>query len=490
VLVWDVATGEERLRLEGHAAEVNAVLFTPDGHRLITAGADRTVRVWDAKLGLEVLVLRQATLPIVGLALSRDGSVLAAGGLQGGRPGIGAEGKRSGLWIWNARPLNPTPEGRQHPLLETAQDWDLGARFSTLAEPRNDKDNGARFSSLDQPRAEFTVSGSHDPFSAMAVTPDLSTFVEQHENSPILVYDTATGMTRHQLGGLKGPVTAIAVSADGQTLVAGHGPVKRITGGPDPNTGKWVQQEAGKDGPGEVETWRLSSGQVRRTFRGHTLPVSHVAVAANGSLVVSTSYQEGLLCLWDPATGATRATIKGTFLAPVFAPDGSRFMAARVAGPKGEKTHDTVVFDSQTARILTVIPNPPGRFEDHRFTPDGRRIIWYGAVNPRSYSTFDPSHVHIIDPDSGKVERVLAEPKGWVLAVAFGPGPGQLTTATGNQAVRVWDLATGAAVGSYNHQQTTLRRAFLSTNGRRLGFVASGGKAQIWEVARLPHLPE
>ena len=70
------------------------------------------------------------------------------------------------------------------------------------------------------------------------MTPDLSTFLEQNENSPIIVYDTTTGTTHHQLGGLKGPVTAFAISADGQTLAAGSGPIRRRFYGPDPKTKK------------------------------------------------------------------------------------------------------------------------------------------------------------------------------------------------------------------------------------------------------------
>ena len=249
--------------------------------------------------------------------------------------------------------------------------------------------------------------------------------------------------------------------------------------------------ETGKNGPGEVQVWDMKSGQVRCTFRGHALPVTGVAVSPNGSAVVSASLDEDLLYLWDGATSQKRATVAGSFHAPVFSSDGARFMASRTAGPKGEKANDTVVFDSRSARILTVIPNPPGDFTNHRFTPDGRKIIRYGAnVHSGVYSYVDPSRVHVIDVQTGKVDRVLDEPKGRVLAVAFGPRPGQLTTAAGNQAVRVWDLATGEAVRSYSHQETTLRRAFFSTNGRRLGFVSKGGNLQVWDVTRLSLLPE
>src|SRR5262249_47267054 len=40
--------------ITGHTGAVNGVVFRPDGHRLATAGLDRTVRVWDAEPGQQV----------------------------------------------------------------------------------------------------------------------------------------------------------------------------------------------------------------------------------------------------------------------------------------------------------------------------------------------------------------------------------------------------------------------------------------------------
>jgi WD40 repeat protein len=44
--VWNAATGQLLANLEGRASQVLRAAWSPDGRHIVTASVDRTVRVW------------------------------------------------------------------------------------------------------------------------------------------------------------------------------------------------------------------------------------------------------------------------------------------------------------------------------------------------------------------------------------------------------------------------------------------------------------
>jgi len=58
VRLWDVATGQVRVSLSGHAGQVTAVAVAPDGSWLATGGEDGTVRIWDTATGQALALMR------------------------------------------------------------------------------------------------------------------------------------------------------------------------------------------------------------------------------------------------------------------------------------------------------------------------------------------------------------------------------------------------------------------------------------------------
>jgi cytochrome c len=120
VRLWSLADGTQRV-LEGHSQNVNGVAFAPDGKSVVSVGYDLTLRIWrlpegvpevvalpspqnavtvvpdgeivtgaaDGKLrmlspeGIESGEVQAAPTPVVALAQSNDGTLIAAAGIGG-----------------------------------------------------------------------------------------------------------------------------------------------------------------------------------------------------------------------------------------------------------------------------------------------------------------------------------------------------------------------------------------------------------------------
>jgi cytochrome c len=64
--------------LEGHAQNVNAVAFLPDG-RVVSAGYDATIRIWSVAAPAEAPNITTLPTPLNAVAVAKDGEILAAG---------------------------------------------------------------------------------------------------------------------------------------------------------------------------------------------------------------------------------------------------------------------------------------------------------------------------------------------------------------------------------------------------------------------------
>ena len=102
VRLWRVKDGVEHRELIGHSKEgrslVRDVRFSPDGRFLLSAAADRTVRVWDVATGL-----------MVSDPVSLGGEAVAAQWTLDGRHWIAAGGQGTGVRMQVLLPAGKAP---------------------------------------------------------------------------------------------------------------------------------------------------------------------------------------------------------------------------------------------------------------------------------------------------------------------------------------------------------------------------------------------
>jgi WD40 repeat protein/mono/diheme cytochrome c family protein len=237
VRVWDVATGKERLRLEGHAEEVLAVAFSADGRRLLSAGGDRTLRLWDVASGKELGRFQGHTDAVRAVAFSPDGSrALSGGGDRALRLWDVAAGKELACLTGHSGAVHAvafSPDGR----LALSGGADHSVRLW-------DVEKGAELR-----RFEGHTAAVH----AVAFSPDGKRAVSGGDDKVARLWEVASGKELRRLAGHANAVIAVTFTADGRIIsgssryqTADH--VVRLW---DAASGKEVR-DAERDGPGGV----------------------------------------------------------------------------------------------------------------------------------------------------------------------------------------------------------------------------------------------
>lgn len=76
-VIWDVNSGQSLPPISGHNGLIHHAIFSPDGTRLATAGADGLVKLWDLETGEAIRTFSGHTGPVLAIAFNEDGSQLA-----------------------------------------------------------------------------------------------------------------------------------------------------------------------------------------------------------------------------------------------------------------------------------------------------------------------------------------------------------------------------------------------------------------------------
>jgi hypothetical protein len=254
VRVWDVRTGREELRFKGHTGTVTGVAFSPDGQRLASADEDGSVRLWDAERGWEARTLKGHEGPVHCVAFSPDGQRLASASADG-----------------------------------TVRVWDvnLGRKIRTLGKQKDQKGPyGA-------------------PFTSVVFSPDGKDLASAGKDEAVRIWDAGTGREILTLIGHTGAVTCVAFSPDGRHLAS-----------------------AGEDE--SVRLWDAERGWEARTLKGHKGPVTGVAFSADGKRLASAG-ADRTAKVWDSELGLELLTLKGhaeIVTGVAFSPDNKHLASA------------------------------------------------------------------------------------------------------------------------------------------------------------------
>ena len=437
VLVWSTRSWRRTAVLSGHRGEVWDVEFSPDGLALATAGADGTIRLYDAGKLRSPRILRQAS-PVLDLSFSPDGRRLAS-----------TDGRVVQIWNAGRGTVLSRLSGRAGTVESVAFD-PLGSLLAT-----GHHDGTVRLWDVTTGRVQAVLSHP-DPVLKVAFSPDgslLATATGGFGRGGLgRIWDVSTGKPLRDLRGHSGQVDALAFHPDGERL---------LTGGLDDT----------------IRIWRIDVRESVPTLgeRGNT--VSQVEFAPRGESLLSVSSGVGqsatlgVAQVWD--ADARRVLVELPSL------DGVHSVAYAPEGNMVATTHGQVVrlWTAPAGKLIATLPPAARALVAVQFAPGGETVAAMDRAGVvQEFDLEDFRIKHTVQLGSGPPSE-----RGFAYGFAFGPENSSVV-AWGFEGARVWELESGRVITRLVGANDGVAAASFSRDGTLIAGAGQSGAVYIWDA--------
>ncbi len=443
IKLWDVATGECLQTLEGHSNWVMSVVFSPNGEQLISGSADRTIKLWDVATGKCLQTLAGHRHGVWSVAFSPDGQSFVSGSAD----------RTIKLWDVAAGECLQTLEGHKHGVWSVAFSPDGRSLASGSA------DQTVRLWDVVTGESQQTLTGHSNWVWMVAFSPDGRSLASGSADQTVRVWTLAekTPQCLRVLSGHSNWVWSVAFSPDGSYL----------TSGSEDRT---------------MRLWELSRGQCLKTLQGSSNWVWSVAFSPDGTKLAS-GQGDRLVHLWTVTSGdtlsgkplETLAGAQNAIWSVTFSPDGNTLASGNEDGNvhlwQLKQTHS----EKQSSNSRT-----------HRSLSGHTKSIWsvaFDADGEMIASGSADQSIKLWNVGSGKCLHTFTEHQHWVCSVAFHPQQNILASGSYDRTIKLWDLGTGCCTATWSGHTSGVWCIAFSPAG---DFLVSSGIDQtirVWEVA-------
>ncbi len=214
--------------------------------------------------------------------------------------------------------------------------------------------------------------------------------------------------------------------------------------------------------------WDGLSGEPLTEPLRHGGDVGSLSFSPDGRRLVTTS-SDHTARLWDAGNGQPALPPlehPDEVFSSEFSPDGTRLVTAG---------RDGVVrlWSTSDGRLLAQTPPHRGLVYQARFSPDGKRFV--SASADRTAQLFDGFSCELLLPP-------LRHDQG-VLSAVFSPDGSRIATTSDDGGTRIWDAKTGWSIARPMRHTGRVWLAQFSKDSQRVVSGSSDGTARVWDAA-------